>query len=165
MRAALALLLLVGCGKSAPTSSAPSASLLSVDFTFNNSESSKDSHDSIERFRLADGVLSWETETTGYGEDEIPKEKGQLALDEKDLQRLIDMTTTLGLIDDFTSEVGSPGIGTSAIIDAVITVQGKTGRSHSIHHRPWNGPQIEAPDKHRQLMTFRDALATLRERR
>ncbi|HUS63620.1 MAG TPA: hypothetical protein VMZ28_03715 [Kofleriaceae bacterium] len=165
MRFALALLAWLGCGTGAPASSAPSAGRVAVELTSTDAESSKDSHDTIERYRLDGGRLHWETETRGYGEDRIPRRSGDVVLDEQALVRLCDLALNLHLTEDGAVEAGPlGGPGNTHTIEAVITVDGRTGRWHAVHQRPWNGPKIEEPLRFTALDTLRDTLATLRGR-
>lgn len=163
MRAALAVALLLGC-KSAPPA-APSAGRVAIELTSTDAESSKDSHDTVEYYRLAGGRLHWETETLGYGEDETPKRSGDVTLDEQTIVRLADLCLNLHLTEDATAEAGPlGGPGNTLTLDATITVDGATGHSRVVHQRPWNGPQTPEPPRVTALGEVRDILASLRAR-
>lgn len=168
MRAAAATLLLVAAcsGREAVPSSAPSAGRIALELTWTDAESSKDSHDTIERYRLAAGRLRWETETKGYGEDKIPRRSGEVTLDEPTLVRIIELCRGHALTADAVAD-GGPlgGPGNTVTVEATITIDGATGRTRAVHPRPWNGPPVDAAPLHRSLSAVRDALAALRPAR
>jgi hypothetical protein len=156
------LLVLVACGGRA----APSAARVEIEMSVIDAEASKDSHDSIERYALKHGRLRWETETVGYGEDEIPKRSGEVMLDEQAVVRLCDLALNLHLTEDGAVE-GGPlgGAGNTITIEATVRVDGATGHWHVVHQRPWKGPATEEPLRFTALDTLRDLLASLRPRR
>ena len=162
-RVVAALLVVVGGACGGGQEAAPSAGRVTIELTQTNAESSKDSHDSIERYRLAGGTLHWETETKGYGEDRIPKKSGDVVLAEADVVRVAELCAKSGLTTDATEEAagGLGGPGSVLTVEASVTVDGATGKSRVVALRPWNGAASPEGARMVALRELRDQLAAI----
>jgi hypothetical protein len=161
-RAALLLVGVAACGRGGEAPAAPSASRLDIELAIINAESSKDSHEQTESFRLTGGQLRWSRTYTGYGEERVPPASATVTVDEASLGRLIDLCRAGSLNQDITEQGGAlSGPGSLLSYRATITLDGKTGRTRLEVPRPWNGPTVEPSARQSALDDLRLQLSVL----
>lgn len=164
LAAALAVLLVaVACGRGAGEApAAQSAGRIEIDLVIVNAESSKDSHETTETFRLSRGQLRSSRLLSGYGADETPPTSGTVAVDEAALVRLIELCRARNLDQDVRQEGAKlQGPGDLVTYRATVTVDGKTGRSALEVAHEWNGPKVEPSERQQALDDLRVHLSVI----
>lgn len=161
LAAALAVLFGAACGRGAGEApAAPSAGRIEIDLVIVNAESSKDSHETTETFRLSRGQLRSSRLLSGYGAEESPPTSALVAVDEAALVRLIELCRQRHLDQDVRQEGGPlSGPGNLITYRATVTVDGKTGHTQLEVPQPWNGPQAEPSELEQALDELRVQLS------
>ncbi len=166
MRTAAALAVLLGaaaCGRGAgEAAAAPSAGRIDIDLVLVNAESSKDSHETTETFRLSRGQLRASRLLSGYGDEESPPTSALVAVDEAALVRLIELCRARHLDQDARQEGALlQGPGNLITYHATVTVDGKTGHTKLEVPQPWNGPEAAPSELQKALDELRLQLSVI----